>query len=124
MEFRIKELRKTLGLSQDEFGFKLGVTNTAVSGYESGRRNPTEQTILSICREFDVNEDWLRTGEGEMFEEVLQEDEFSRAAAELSKDNDELAMQAVIQYWKLDKDSRILLKNYLLSIVENVKKKE
>lgn len=124
MNERIKDLRKFLSMSQDEFGNKLGVTNTAISGYESGRRNPTEQIIKSICREFNVNEEWLRYGIGEMFIEVLPEDEYTIAAAELSRDNDKFAMQAVIDYWKLDKDSKQLLKNYIFGIVDKIKNKE
>ena len=54
MNDRIKSLRKTLGLSQREFGKKIGISDTAVSKLESGERNPSEQTLLSICREFNT----------------------------------------------------------------------
>lgn len=124
MNERIKELRKILNLSQDEFGYRLGVTNTAISGYESGRRNPTEQIIKSICREFNVNEEWFRNGDGDIFNELLPEDEYTAAAAEISKSGDKLAMQAVIEYWKLDKESKKLLRDFIVHIVENTKNKE
>lgn len=65
---RIKELRIALKMSQDDIGKKLGVTRAAISRLENGERNVTEQMVLAICREFNVNEKWLRTGEGEMFE--------------------------------------------------------
>ena len=64
---RIKELRKTLNLTLDKFGERLGVTRATVSRLEKGERNLTEQMFKSICREFNVNVDWLRTGNGEMF---------------------------------------------------------
>ncbi len=64
---RVKELRKFFGLSGEKFGEKLGITRGAVSNIENGSRNVTEQMIKSICREFNVSEEWLRTGEGEMF---------------------------------------------------------
>lgn len=67
MNTRIAELRKVLKLSQEEFGSRLGVTAAAISRIEHGNRNITEQIILSICREFNVEEEWLRTGEGDMF---------------------------------------------------------
>lgn len=67
MNERIKELRKALGLTLEKFGNKLGVGKTAVHKLEKGENNVTEQMIKSICREFDVNENWLRTGEGDMF---------------------------------------------------------
>ena len=68
MNERIKEIRKALSLTLEEFGKELGVTRSAIGHIENGIRNITEQMILSICREFNVNENWLRYGEGEMFE--------------------------------------------------------
>lgn len=67
MNERIEELRNVLGLSQDKFGEALGVTRTAVCSWENGRRGVSEQTILSICREFNVNRAWLVEGVGDMF---------------------------------------------------------
>ncbi|NSG14206.1 helix-turn-helix transcriptional regulator [Blautia producta] len=67
---RVKELRKTLNYTLDKFGGKLGVQKAAISKIEKGENNLTEQMLLSICREFSVNEEWLRNGTGEMFTEV------------------------------------------------------
>lgn len=64
MENRIKELRKKLGMNQTEFGARIGLKQTTIAGYENGSRNPLDSIIISICREFNVNENWLRTGEG------------------------------------------------------------
>ena len=124
MEERIKLLRKTLGLTQEHFGERLGITNTAVSKLEKGQNHVSEQNVLSICREFNVNEEWLRSGKGEIFKEFPAEDEYFRAAAEISNDNDLMAMNAVIAYWKLDKSNRELLKKFLLSIVGNIENDE
>ena len=55
------------GLTQAEFGEKIGVKGNTVTGYETGIRSPSDAIIVSICREFGVNEEWLRTGNGEMF---------------------------------------------------------
>ena len=79
MNARIKAVRKSnrVKLNQEEFGARLGITGPGVSKIESGDRNPSDQIIRSICREFNVNENWLRTGEGEMFREVSREDELS-----------------------------------------------
>lgn len=71
---RIKEIRKTLGLTLEKFGEKLGVTKTAISRIEKGERGLTEQMTKSICREFSVDYIWLTTGEGEMF--VDSDDDF------------------------------------------------
>lgn len=64
---RVRELRKELKLTLEKFGDPLGVGKTAISKIENGERGLTDQMIISICREYDVNETWLRTGEGEMF---------------------------------------------------------
>lgn len=66
MEQRIKAIRKAQKLTQTEFGRRLGVRGNTVTNYETGLRMPSEAVIRSICREFNVSERWLRTGEGEM----------------------------------------------------------
>lgn len=70
MNNRLRELRKYLNLSQEEFGKRLGITGGGISKLEKGERNFTEQMIKSICREFNVDYHWLTTGEGEMFVET------------------------------------------------------
>jgi transcriptional regulator with XRE-family HTH domain len=67
MTERIKEVRKALKLTQQSFGARIGVTDSAISLLEKGERNLTEQMLLSICREFEINIVWMKTGEGEMF---------------------------------------------------------
>lgn len=69
MNQRVKELRKALGLSSEKFGEPLGVKRNTISQIETGKNNVSEQMIKAICREYHVNEEWLRTGEGSMFEE-------------------------------------------------------
>lgn len=88
MNDRIKKLRKELGLTLDKFGEKLGVTKPTISRIENGVNNVTEQMIKSICREFNVNETWLRTGEGEMFVDMDTEDELMRWAGEVLSGSD------------------------------------
>lgn len=67
MNTRIKELRKVLNLTQTEFGAKIGLKPTSMSDIEHGRCNITERVIISICAKFNVNEEWLKTGNGNMF---------------------------------------------------------
>lgn len=67
MNERLKLLRKTLKLNQVDFGSRLSLTGSAISRYESGVNAMADNIILLICREFNVNEDWLRYGTGEMF---------------------------------------------------------
>lgn len=69
---RVKEVRKALGLTLDKFGEKVGVKKQTVSRIENGVNNVTDQMVLLICREFNVNYDFLMNGEGEMFDDLPQ----------------------------------------------------
>lgn len=88
MKERIKVVRKALGLSQTDFGSKIGVKQGTVAAYESGARIPLDSVIVSICREFNVSERWLRTGEGEMFVQLSREEEITKFAMEIIRDPD------------------------------------
>ena len=67
MKERIRKLRRALDLTQQEFADKIGMKRNTIANYETGRNDPSASVISLICREFNANEDWLRTGEGEMF---------------------------------------------------------
>ena len=116
---RVRQIRKQKSMTLEQFGEKVGVTKQTISRIENGINSLTEQMILSICREFGVNENWLRNDEGKMFVEVPAEDEYFKAVTQISKSNDKLAMQAIIEYWKLDDVSKEALKNYIYKIAEN-----
>ncbi|HAX58720.1 MAG TPA: XRE family transcriptional regulator [Eubacterium sp.] len=77
MNERIKQLRKELGLTLEKFGERIGLRKSSLSQIENGVHGVTEQLIKSICREFNVNENWLRTGEGEMFVQKTLDDEIA-----------------------------------------------
>lgn len=74
MNERIRELRRALGLTQAEFGERIGLKGSTVTCYESGVRTPSPAALTAMCREFHVSESWLREGTGEMFP-ALSEDE-------------------------------------------------
>ncbi len=74
---RIRELRKTLHLTMEEFGQRLGVGKTAISKIENGERSLTEQMFLAICREYNVRPEWLRNGTGEPFIVPSRNDQIS-----------------------------------------------
>lgn len=75
MKDRIKKIRKELDLTQQKFGERIGVKGNTIAQYENGRNEPIDAVISLICREFNVNEEWLRTGKGEMFNELDIEDQ-------------------------------------------------
>jgi len=62
LENRIVLLRKTLGYSQEKFAQKLNLSRNFINQIEAGKKNPSDRTILDICREFNVNEEWLEPG--------------------------------------------------------------
>lgn len=64
---RVRKIRRQMDLTQQDFGKRIGIKSNSVSLIESGSRNASDQVILAICREFKVNEEWLRTGGGETF---------------------------------------------------------
>lgn len=85
---RIKELRKHLKMTTEVFGERIGIVSSAVTNIEAGRRNPTNQLVLSICREFNVNETWLRTGEGEMFVQLSRDEQIAKFVGDVMRSSD------------------------------------
>lgn len=126
MNERIKFLRKKLGLTLDKFGERLGVTKTTISRLENGVNNVTEQMIKSICREFDVNEGWLRTGEGDPFTEIDEETRLMQWAGRvLSKQDSDFQHRFVKMLMSLTPEQWLLFEekvNELASNPDNLRK--
>lgn len=89
MNARIKSIRESVGLTQEEFGKRIGSARNTIANYETGNRTPSNAVITSICREFNINEQWLRTGEGEMREKRTRNQELAIFANEIMEDVDE-----------------------------------
>ncbi|SES69481.1 helix-turn-helix domain-containing protein [[Clostridium] polysaccharolyticum] len=87
MNERIKSLRKVLDLTQTKFAQRIGSTQNTLANYELGRRNPSSSVINNICKEFNVNEDWLREGKGEMFKTLTPDQELADFVGELFSDD-------------------------------------
>ena len=104
---RVRELRKALKLTQPDFAKSLGLTQSAISGYEKELKNVSEPSIIAICREYGVNEKWLRTGEGNMFLEIPNT-YMEGLAREYELDKVDVAL--ISEYLKLDKPYRDALK--------------
>ena len=85
MQERLKALRLKLNLTQSAFASRIGTTQNVVANYEIGRRNPSSSALNNICKEFNVNETWLRTGEGEMFQPKSRNDELLDYARRLAE---------------------------------------
>lgn len=123
MNERIKEVRKELEISQADFGNKIGIGQAGISAIEKGIRGITERNIQLICEKFYVNESWLRTGQGDMFQKIPEEDEYFKAVTQISKSQDDVVMQAIIEYWKLDDASKQAIQTYIRNLSESISKK-
>ena len=88
MNERIKAIRNAVGKSQTDFAKELSVSRSAICKMESGENYPSEQTIKLICSEFNVNEEWLRTGSGEMFIPVSKSDLIADMMSDVLKCNE------------------------------------
>ena len=116
---RLVLLRKTLGLSQKNFGEPLNISRSTVGNYELGERILTDRTISDICRVYGVNEGWLRNGEGEMFASGKSIDsELTALVAELVNSDDDWLKQCVVKFLKLSPQSREALKSFINDIAE------
>lgn len=117
---RIKKLRKTLGLTQQEFADRIGMKRNTIANYEINRNEPSNSVVSLVCREFNVQEEWLRTGKGEMFEAKPE-----NRLDELSKEYnlDELDRQMVLGYLSLSVAEREVVKKYMLGAISRAEAK-
>ena len=107
---RVRSIRKREGLTMEKFGSRIGISNPSVSTIESGKSNPSNQTILAICREFGVSEMWLRTGEGKPYPERGRLEELSYMAGRFlsSEPTDFQRRFAMMMYSLTDEEWKLL----------------
>lgn len=117
---RIKLLRKTLGLTQENFAQKIGITKSSVSLLESGQNKASSQTIYILCKEFNVNEKWLRNGTGEMFNDEDKELEYY--LGQISADSDEFKRSLIKNICKLSPEEWETLKRVVTETYIDSKK--
>ena len=120
MNERIKKLRKHLDLTQQEFADRLSVKRGAIANYEIGRNEPTDAVISLICREFNVNEEWLRDGTGEMFLQMDDEDILMEWAGRvLGSDSNSFKKRFVKMLTSLTEDEWLLLERKAKELVND-----
>lgn len=129
MNNRVRDIRKTLNLTMEKFGERLGVTRTAISNIENSNRKVTEQMLKSICREFNVNENWMKTGEGSMFRELPEEEETAAIVTDLLEEGKGNPFYGVIleimnTYRELSPQSQEVLLDASAKLLENLQKKK
>lgn len=117
MNERIKELRKALNLTQQEFAARINSVQNTITGYETGRRVPSSQVIALICKEFGVNETWLRTGEGEMFVKLTRSQEISEfVGSVLAGEEDSFKRRFIAMLSRLNEDDWAVLEKMALEM--------
>nr|DAO27532.1 MAG TPA: Helix-turn-helix XRE-family like protein [Caudoviricetes sp.] len=103
-------------MTQDDFSKKLGLARNSIASYETGRREPTNAIIVSICREFGINEIWLRTGEGgddNMFTKVSDDDRFSLNLGKLSTTENEFIRNGINLLAETDPEKLKILEDFM-----------
>lgn len=122
MKERLKALRKELRLTQQEFADRVGISRGNIGAYEVGKNAPSDAVISLICREFHVNEEWLRTGNGEMFVEETPDEEFMRMAKAVASgdtETDRMIRRTLMYFYEMDDLGRQTLMNFVKYISGN-----
>ena len=123
MNERIKKLRKELGLSQKGFGERIGLTRDNIANIEGNRAEIKDVVIKAICKEFDINETWLRTGEGDTYKQPT--DEISDIVAEIIHDDSPVRgsiLKIMKAYMQLDDASKEVINKFVEELHNNDKK--
>lgn len=128
MNERIKILRKKLNLTQQQFADKIKVKRNTVATYEMGRSIPSDSAIALICKTFHVNEEWIRSGNGEMFEEVPEEDEKAAFVSSLlDAEGDpfyKIIEEIMRTFDQLSPKSQEAIRDFSGKLLENLKKEK
>ena len=121
MKDRIRKIRKASGLTQAEFGARIGIKGNTIGNYVIGLRTPSDAVIFSICREFNVNEDWLRTGNGDPYKELPESTELGTYIGQILTTEDEFIKKAIVNYMQLDEKSKKIVRDFIRSLGANDK---
>lgn len=122
MKERLKKLRKTLDLTQQEFADKLKVPRNTIGGYEVGKSNPSDAAVNNICNIFNVNEDWLRTGNGEMFIELTRDEQIENFVGDaLKSEEDSFKKKFISMLAALDESDWEVLQKMVELLQQNKK---
>jgi len=118
MNTRIKAVRNALGMTQEEFAKRIGVKRNTIATYEMGRSTPSDAGITLICREFNINETWLRTGSGDMF---LPKSDNAIDALVKEYHLSEASKALLITFCELDEADQDLILNFVTKAAQNIK---
>lgn len=124
MKDRIKQVRESEGLTMDSFGNRIGITRSSVSLLESGKSNPSNQTIKFICREFKINEEWLLTGEGAMHSGSALIDQLFEWVGTTLSEEDSFRVDFLTMLMQLDPEDWVLIEKMTKKLLEAQQERE
>lgn len=127
MKDRLRQLRKALDLTQQQLADRIGIKRNSYANYETGRNTPIDAILVSMCREFCVNEDWLRYGIGDMFKQLPEENKAAAYVSDLLEDKDNplyvLIKEIMQTYNESSSKSQEVLKDFSARLIKNLNKK-
>ena len=121
---RVKKIRKRQNLTLEKFAEPLGVKKNAISRIETSKSNVTEQMLLAICREYSINEHWLRTGEGNMRNQLSPDEELSKIVSSVLSGNDEFTKSVYLHLGKAPQEFWDYLKEFVENVYNDIHKSE
>lgn len=117
---RIKLARKKLGITQQELADSIGLKRNTIANYEIGQIQPSDRTVADICRVHNISEEWLRTGQGEMFIQISPDEELDYILGQIGAGTDETIVRIIRAYWKLDEKEKAAVRK----LIDNLSEKE
>lgn len=123
MKERLKELRKALGLTQQEMADSIGIKRNTIANYETGRNEPVDAVFSLLCKTYNVREEWLRTGEGEMFQTLSEDEEIARYMGELLRDeNPDFRRRFISAMLKIPRSDWDVIERIVMTVADEIKK--
>lgn len=119
---RVKKLRKSLNLTQTEFGQKIGVSVGVIANLELDRAKINPIMVQHICDVFGVSRKWLETGDGEMFLDLGEDAQFELLCTEIAESEDDFIKRVMKAYWRLPEDKKVLVRQFIDEIADITQK--
>ena len=118
MKERIKLVRTSAHLTQKEFAERLRIKQNTVASYEMGRIGISDNVLFSICREFNINENWLRTGDGKMYSPISPEDRFAKNVGKIQRTDNETIIKWVNAIAETSPEALTQIESFLKKLLD------
>lgn len=119
---RIIKIREDNHLSQEKFAEKLGLSRNFINQVENGKKNVSDRTVSDICRLFNINENWIRTGTGDQY--IESDNKLSTYVSQITDSDDDFVKDFIMVYMELDEDSKMALRKIADAMVQRRKERD